>query len=183
MDYNPIDYWQHRGKTYYNEFQYEGSHERQDTQELAILQYLGTLDFYSVLDVGCGFGRITKLIMDWFKPYECCGIDLSDAQITKAKELVKGVQFDVCTIQDFEPNRKYNLVIACEVLLHVPPSDIQATIDKLKRLSTKHVVNIDPIQGATAPHNFNHDYASLYGGATMKEIEGVGQWITHHTIL
>lgn len=179
MTYEPYEYWIKRGKTYYQEPP-SGWGPKEQKQ---LLEYLHTLDFKSVLEVGCGYGRATKWVMDEFKPYEYYAIDLSEAQISKAKELVKGVQFDVSTIQDFEPNRKYNLVIACEVLLHILPAEIQPVIDKLKQLSTKHVVNIDPIQGATDPHNFNHDYSSLYGGATMKEINGVGQWIIHHTIL
>lgn len=175
--YNPLEYWTERGKTYYENFKYGEAYR---LQERAILEHLKTLSFETVLEVGCGFGRITRLIRDNFSLKEYHAIDLSEHQIAKARELARGVQFETCTIQAFNTYRKYDLVIACEVLLHVPPPEIRAVVEKLEGLSSKYVVNIDPYMmevGELEPHNFLHDYGAIRRGAAFIPIEGAGQYI------
>jgi 2-polyprenyl-3-methyl-5-hydroxy-6-metoxy-1,4-benzoquinol methylase len=137
-----------------------------------------------MLEVGCGYGRVTKWIYDEFKPTRYDAIDLSPDQIIKARELVQqGVNFAVKTIQEFETTLSYDLVFAAEVLLHVMPSEIECVIAKLLRLG-RHLVHIDPIKGDNLhPHNFIHNYAEIYTklGKTvdMVEVKATGQHIIH----
>jgi ubiquinone/menaquinone biosynthesis C-methylase UbiE len=171
MSYIPREYWLERGKVYKQEFQYN---KKFKLQEQMLTEYLKkNISFSTVLEVGCGFGRITRILLSNFpKITEYIAVDLSPEQIENAKNYVmeadkRGVvRFIVSDIQSLEINSKYDLVIAPEVLLHILPSEIKEVIAKLVRWSRKNIVNIDwyediPPQKA-APHNFVHQYEKIY---------------------
>ena len=176
MSYIPHEYWFKHGRTYKDEFRYNKNFE---LQEKILIDYLKDVSssFSSVLEVGCGFGRITKLLLSNFPNItEYLAIDLSPDQIENAKELIrkgtemKGqdptVTFMVSDIQSFQIQKKYDLVIASEVLMHILASEIEEVIAKLVSMSNEHVVNIDWYEqqkpNRAAPHNFIHQYEKIY---------------------
>jgi len=132
--------------------------------------------FSTVLELGCGFGRITKLLLSNFPDIqEYTAIDLSSDQIENAKEFVRSVietkehnplTFIVSDIQSFQNDKKYDLVISAEVLLHILPSEIEQVMNKIVNMSNEHVINIDWYQRKApqnvAPHNFIHQYEKIY---------------------
>jgi ubiquinone/menaquinone biosynthesis C-methylase UbiE len=129
--------------------------------------------FSSVLEIGCGFGRITNLILSNFSEIrEYIAIDLSPHQINEAEKYVNGLRssrplrFIVSDIQSLDLKNKYDLVLASEVLMHVLPSDIEHVIGKLVDMSSRHVTDIDwyedKLPRDVAPHNFIHQYEKIY---------------------
>ena len=163
--YKPIDYWQKRGVTYKNKFVHDNVLK---AQEDFILNYLKNLSFTSVLEFGCGFGRIAKLILDNFSIDTYKAFDLSIDQINNAKKLCVNynVDFQVSTIDDFVDKKKYDLVIGCKVLLHIPPADIKNAIEKLSSFSNSNMINIDFYEDKPstklAKHVFLHQYDTIY---------------------
>ena len=161
MSYIPGEYWAERG---------------------ILIEYLKKYSFSSILEVGCGFGRITKLLLSNFPEItDYYAFDLSSHQIENAKINITGmpksesVQFAVSDIQSFQAPKKYDLVIASEVLLHILPSEIEQVIGKLMSLSNKYICNIDwyeeKIPRNAAPHNFIHQYEKIY--KSLSSIESV----------
>ena len=152
MSYNPAEYWHERGKVYKQNFRYNKDFV---LQEEVLISYLSNNLFtasdltYPVLELGCGYGRITKLLLNKFHKMvkEYLAVDLSPHQIENAKEYVypndNKITFSVSDIQSLDTNKKYDLVILSEVLLHVLPSDIEIIIKKVISLSNKHIINID----------------------------------------
>jgi SAM-dependent methyltransferase len=178
MSYIPQEYWFSHGKTYKEEFHYNKKFE---LQEKILIDYLknnlSVSPFSTVFELGCGFGRITKLLLSNFSNItEYVAIDLSPHQIENAKEFVKptietkqqnlSLNFMVSSIQSFQIHKKYDLVLASEVLMHVLPSEIEDVIRKLVGMSNVHVVNIDwyeePPATKGASHNFIHQYEKIY---------------------
>jgi len=178
MSYIPHEYWFNHGKTYKKEFRHNKNFE---LQEKILIDYLknnvSSSSFSSVLEVGCGFGRITKLLLSNFPHIrEYLAIDLSPDQIENAKELitpstetkaqVPNLTFLVSDIQSLQIQKKYDLVIASEVLMHILPSEIAEVMSKLISMSNEHIVNIDWYEQQAprkaAPHNFIHQYEKLY---------------------
>src|SRR2546426_10727046 len=89
MSYIPHEYWFKHGKTYKEDFRYNKNFE---LQEKILIDYLKNKvsSFSTVLEAGCGFGRITKLLLTNFPNItEYLAIDLSLDQIENAKELIR----------------------------------------------------------------------------------------------
>jgi SAM-dependent methyltransferase len=202
ISYDPKEYWMQQGKVYKSNFRRNSKFE---LQEKLLIEYLTNNVFsptlndpqsypkkFSILEVGCGFGRITRLLLVTFgksiKKY--VAVDLSPDQIKNAKEYTgypsmnaqsvgkidnndsndQFLKFVTSDIQSLRSNecfaQKYDLVLACEVLLHVLPSEIEQVMHLLTEMSDKHVINVDwyeeKIPKKVAPHNFIHQYERLY---------------------
>jgi SAM-dependent methyltransferase len=144
-----------------------------------LLEYLKNISpkFRSVLEVGCGFGRITKLIISNHPDIQrYVAVDLSPDQILNAEQYVrsgtdkniassKGLCFTVSDIKSLDLSDKYDLVLAVEVLLHILPSEIKGVMTKLVNLSNRQIINLDyyqDIMTTLAPHNFLHQYRKIY---------------------
>jgi SAM-dependent methyltransferase len=174
VSYNPSEYWHERGKKYKENFRYDKSKR---LQEEFLITHLNGISgsFKSVLELGCGFGRITQLLLtNYSNITEYLAVDISPHQIENAKTLLSSTKltsqvkldFLVSDIQSLKLDKEYDLVILSEVLLHILPTEIDSIIKKLIALSKKHIINIDwyaehppRIQ---ARHNFIHQYEELY---------------------
>ena len=81
-------------------------------QEQILVEYLRkNISFSTVTEVGCGFGRITKIILSNFPEVtEYVAVDLSPDQIENARNYVMGsdkrgvLKFIVSDIQSLEMN-------------------------------------------------------------------------------
>ncbi len=167
--YVPKDYWLKEGATYIERFRRTKEFRLQESLLVDCLKGLRP-PFSTVLEIGCGFGRITKLLLSNFDVQEYVAVDLSPEQIRNARDYVgdSRVKFIVSDIQNFQDDKRYDLVIASEVLMHVLPSEIGQVVAKLVGMSRHHVVNIDWYEEkprAGAPHNFIHDYEAAYRNA------------------
>lgn len=162
--YEPVTYWRTRGETF-------------AAQELALVDILRGLDFASVLDVGCGTGRIGGLIRGLRPDAAYTGIDISPAVLRSAAARLPDGDFHETTLAAFRPGRKWDLVIASEVLMHVPPADVSAAAQKLRSLAERWVLTIDYVGArALASHNFAHPYRLLFPEA---EVTRVGEQAIH----
>ena len=132
-------------------------------QEEVLLRKLKKLEFDSVLEFGAGWGRMTKLIKDNFNPRFYTAVDLSKERL-KQIDGVNTVVGDVLKDNHF---MKADLVIACEMCLHIPPENIKTAIDNMKKLTNKYLITIDyyPVKHniVLSKHCFLHEYPILYG--------------------
>lgn len=173
MQYDPAEYWRERGKRYHSDFHYNKGYR---LQEKFLLDALKKLSFNSVLEVGCGFGRITKSVLENCDASEYIAIDLSPDQIENARTYVGDhakIRFIESDIQSFHPDRKYDLVLAAEVLLHVKPDEIRTVIAKLLSLTNKYFVHVDWCEDKqpsepTEYFNFMHDYDTIYADLRLE---------------
>ena len=86
--YNPTEYWIQQGRTYKDKFNYNKEFRLQEKMLLAYLKSISP-KFRSVLEVGCGFGRITKLIVSNHPDIQrYVAVDLSPDQILNAEQYV-----------------------------------------------------------------------------------------------
>ena len=174
MSYNPSEYWHERGKIYKKNFRYD---KNKRVQEEFLIAHLNNISgsFKTVLELGCGFGRITQLLLSNYSNItEYLAVDISPDQIENAKSLLSStkltnhvkVDFLVSDIQSLRLDKVYDLVILSEVLLHILPTEIDSIIKKLITLSKKHIINIDWYEDhapkSQASHNFIHQYETLY---------------------
>jgi SAM-dependent methyltransferase len=174
VSYNPSEYWHERGKIYKKNFRYDKNKRVQEEFLIANLNNISG-SFKTVLELGCGFGRITQLLLSNYSNItEYLAVDISPDQIENAKSLLSStkltnqvkVDFLVSDIQSLRLDKEYDLVILSEVLLHILPTEIDSIIKKLITLSKKHIINIDWYEDhppkSQASHNFIHQYETLY---------------------
>jgi len=174
VSYNPSEYWHERGKIYKKNFRYD---KNKRLQEEFLIAHLNNISgsFKTVLELGCGFGRITQLLLSNYNNIsEYLAIDISPDQIENAKSLLSSsklpnqvkLNFLVSDIQSLNLDKQYDLVILSEVLLHILPTEIDSVIKKLITFSKKHIINIDRYDDhppkSLASHNFIHQYETLY---------------------
>lgn len=162
IPYRQEAYWKARGKNYCEDFQHTLPFQRQEEE---LVQVLDTLQFRTVLEVGCGFGRMTKIVSEKYSPTEYKAFDISKDQILKAMALcTRRIDFAVSSISDFKSEKKFDLVLASEVLLHIKPNDIEKVINKLWSFTGKYLVTIDPYEmpKVHGGHAFIHPYARMF---------------------
>jgi ubiquinone/menaquinone biosynthesis C-methylase UbiE len=134
------------------------------------MDFLSSLKFDSVLDVGCGFGRVTKLIDQRFDCSRIVGIDLSEYQIANARKYAgdRNIEFNTGNVLNMRfSDESFDLVFSCTLLMHISPRKVRRAISETVRLSRRYVINVDwyeaDYDGPRAQHNWCHDYFDLYG--------------------
>lgn len=167
----PLTYWRGRGRTYERDFR----PERYREQEAALETLLGRLDFSSVLDVGCGFGRVGEMVYRLRPDLETyVGVDISPEQLAAARRRVPRGTVVLGDIRSLRQRSRFDLVLAVEVLMHVRPADIEAVVGRLCTLARRHLVTVD----WDAPHEaaggycWGHDYRSLFGPGAERIVVG-----------
>lgn len=176
-----INYWQNRGKDYLGEFDNQKKvteirYKRQEQQLIFCLKpYLGNKNI-NMLEIGCGFGRITKLLLNNFSFSNYDAFDLSIEQINNAKTYVNDsrVNFLNKDVFSFTPETKYDVVSAFEVFMHIPFIDIEKVIHKYSKI-TNQFINLDwsvktepKISGEC--YCFQHDYEKIYHEAGFDKV-------------
>jgi SAM-dependent methyltransferase len=168
-------YWLKRGRGYAAE-RLPGEYHRLQEQFLITVLREGGLPMNRVLELGCGFGRITKLLANSFPKSEIMALDLSPEQLDNARrhcaDLTKIAfrRFDFYSGESFPGTEPWDTTIAIEVFLHHPESLLRDLITRLAQV-TGFIVNIDWSETwswGTPEHVWIHDYAALYGDAGLQ---------------
>lgn len=79
-------------------------------------------DVHTVVDLGCGPGNATALLVDWWPDARIVGVDSSAAMIEAAQSLaVPGqVEFELGDVRDWHPDGKVDVLLANAVLQWIP---------------------------------------------------------------
>ena len=77
-------------------------------------------DATTILEVGCGEGFISRMVVERFPDARFLGTDLSAEVIETARRLNPGVAFEPCSVYELESlGRRFDLVVGSEVLEHL----------------------------------------------------------------
>lgn len=90
-----------------------------------------------ILDIGCGTGQLIKEISDHYNKVNYLGIDVAENMIEVAKKNNKGknVKFKTSSIESFESNDKYDIIICTHAFPYFPNK--QEMIKKMAGLCNK----------------------------------------------
>ena len=110
---------------------------------LAMQRYLTLIETISqvapctaILDVGCGEGIFTKYLTGFAR--EVVGIDVSPTAIERARMRVPKARFHCAALEDFHAERRFDLVIAVEMLYYV--ESVDAALEKLQALGKTLII-------------------------------------------
>lgn len=128
----------------------------------AILQILLLYNIDSVLDCGCGNGRLLKTLSESNRFRRLAGIDNSIKQITKAKKnnVSNNVSFFCKSFFDLNSDFNfYDAIIASEVIEHFSKNELHEFIHIMFHVLSPKIVII-----TTPNKDYNHNYEKLYNG-------------------
>lgn len=108
--------------TYENKRYRQADHCHIKTEELRIFRHIEKIfqqhpTNLKLLDIGCGSGRITKIIQDM--GLQVKGIDISEVAVNKARQ--RGLTADVVDLDSGipEPTAHYDIILAGDIIEHV----------------------------------------------------------------
>src|SRR5439155_13512302 len=133
-------YWLKRGQTYAQEERLAMDYHRLQERFLFDILEASRIPLRKILEIGCGFGRITKLLAHKFPNSQITALDLSPDQLRNARKYcsraanVTFQQYDFYSGLPF-PGADYDAAIAIEVFLHHPRHVVLGLIQKLASLS------------------------------------------------
>lgn len=177
MTYSPPEYWGKRGRTFEAEAIAKGEHAVETT---ALMDLLATLEFESVLELGCGFGRVGAAILSRRPDVAYTGMDVSPDLVEGARRRLPGHELICADLATFDTDRQWDLVLAVSVLGHLLPVDLPQVIERMHRWARRDIVTVDWAEvGASTSFQFGHDYARLYGDA-VKSRTPIGRLAMYH---
>lgn len=110
----------------------------------------GLKPHHDVLEVGCGIGRLTKLISRYLKDGIITGVDISPRSIEYAREILPDSTALFCVdIQDFTSEKGYDFVVLADVLEHLPEESLSNVLQKLTgllKMGGKLMVHIPTVE-------------------------------------
>jgi SAM-dependent methyltransferase len=160
MVFDPAAYWVERGRGFEEEARKQGwwGAENEPLSDL-----LSTLEFGTVLEVGCGFGRVGANILSKWPQVKYTGMDVSPDLVAAAKRRLPDSELLVADLATWDTDRKWDLVVSVSVLGHLLPTDIKAVIAKMRRWARNDLVTIDWDEvGGRTDYQWAHDYQKLY---------------------
>lgn len=179
-------YWTERGQFYRENDGHRLQGAFYKRQEKFFADVLDSLDPRPdcLLEYGCGFGRVTRAVALKMPDVPITATDLVEEQLNAAREYCEGLD-NVCFGQEDLLCRSKAFMIdvayASEVMIHVPPAAVSATVRRILQDAHTFVHDFDPnVEPGSGndPHCWNHDFKAIYEGMGLKveahEREGIG---------
>lgn len=168
--YQPKEFWDN----WADDFIKDSWQTKIHPQHKWLLKKINAMKPESILEVGCGFGRNIKfLIENGVEPSSITGVDISENMIKLAKDYIKNhkVKLFVFDLFNLDMNKKFDFVFTHGVLMHIPEDQIDRATDKLVSLSKKSLVLIEQNYKANNNYTFVHDYKKLLSSKKIDIIE------------
>ncbi len=171
-------YWRRRGRSYAREFASANAQARYGAQTQELMEILSSLSFETVVEVGCGFGRVGAQVIGRFGG-SWTGVDLSRAQLEEARRQhpsLGGAVVEATSTHLPIRSRACDLAVSVEMLLHIPPDRILEALKELLRITRRYVVHLDWYEDYLVGHQTGwcwvHDYPALWRsiGAEVREV-------------
>jgi SAM-dependent methyltransferase len=106
----------------------------------------------SLLDVGCGDGRLGSLLGSWAGRY--VGVDLAEQAIAFARAFNPGAEFIIGDVSDVPGT--FDVVACIEVLEHIPDQDLEGFVASLSEKVSLHGVLLVSVPTIVRPVNPKH---------------------------
>ena len=78
----------------------------------------------SIIDIGCGPGNSTQILVNRWTDSEVVGLDNSTTMIEKARKDYPGQKWIICNAEDIGPDSKYDLIFSNATLQWIPDHEI-----------------------------------------------------------
>ncbi len=148
--YDTVNYWVKReGPTYYDNYSRNFDNTLQaKLQEKTLLNNFRELGFDTILEYGCGYARILKLVENEFKGKTIEGCDVSPHQLRNSEHLLgKDTNCKLFLVNGRtipKDDNSYDIVYLCNVLQHQTHQIINNVRSEILRIAKKYIVLMEP---------------------------------------
>ena len=94
----------------------------------------------SILEIGCNIGMNLLAIKEIFPNLHINGIDINERAIELLQKSQKNFNLKSTSINNFETQEKFDLVLTKGVLIYLNPNDLNKTYEKIYNLSKKYIL-------------------------------------------
>jgi SAM-dependent methyltransferase len=173
-EFNVNAYWLERGRQSEGEEARYAEYHRLQEQFLFETLRKGGLPMHHVIELGCGSGRITRLLAENYPNATVSALDLSPERLELAARHCAGVgnvsfaQYDFYSDAPL-PGSGYDAAVAIETFLHHPRTLVRSLVEKLSNIS-RCIVTIDWSEAwpwRPPEHVWIHDYQAVYAEAGL----------------
>lgn len=157
--YNPRLFWDEWAKTFMDDKWQVDIHPQHEWLLTEIIKS----NPKSILEIGCGFGRNIRYLVENGVTAEISGIDISPKMIKKAKEYTKNYRpklYNMPAEKMTFKNKTFDVSFSHGVLMHVPTSNIESVLKELIRVTKKKIIMIEQNYGGNE-YTFIHDYKKI----------------------
>lgn len=135
----------------------------------------------SLLDLGCGPGKIISMIKHRTKVGNAVGVDIYKPFIEKCK--TEG-NFDDLILKDINkisyPPKSFDVVLANQVIEHLTKKDAFNLIAKMEKIAKKQVIISTPIGSIEDPHHDGNKYQKHQSAFMPADFEKMGYKIVKY---
>lgn len=166
-------FWEKWGEKLIND---PWQHKIHNQHEL-ILKVIRSENPKSILEVGSGFGRNIKwLIENGVKAEIITGTDISTNMLKQSKKYIDNHRVNLRKADVLNlpfKNNAFDLVLVFAVLMHVKPSQIKNALSEIKRVSGKSIIIVEQNYLSNAKfeaskwYTFLHDYRNIFSGLSF----------------
>jgi trans-aconitate methyltransferase len=161
VTYDPATYWSERGRTYEAEARERGWW---DAEDQPLIDLMRQLTFKTVLEVGCGYGRVGAAILRHFPKVKYTGIDISVDLVEAAARRLPDAELICADVATWDSDHTWDLVLAANTLGHIRPEDLPGVWAKMERWATRDIIHIDwNDAGNKTAYQYGHRYDLLHG--------------------
>jgi len=170
--YDPVKFWNDFGELFYKRF------DKREKFRINVdwtVDRLKQLEAESLLEVGCGFGRMLPFFVDAGAVEIADGIDVSETLVNCSKEYLaphegspdyaNKVSVSMGDVRMLEfPSSSYDIVLSSETLQHLNQDDMELGLREIVRVAKRAIILIErwafPSEHAE-PHIWSYDYATI----------------------
>ena len=182
--YDPQHFWDNFGEKYYK------AHEKREMFQFGLagnnpvawlIFKMAQLKVDTVLEAGCGFGRLAPFIIDSNAAKEYYGVDFSDKILECNVEYLKEYAHkDHVHLQKASAkkmpfsNNSMDCVFTSELLSHMSRTKAEHCLREMIRVASKYVVIIERYvytEEHPYPHLWSHDWMHILGNLGLTVLE------------